>query len=293
MGTASAAAHVSGGCAPATQPLRFMGVINVTPDSFSDGGRFLDPARAIERGLELEAEGADILDLGGESTRPGALSIDADEELSRVLPVVLGLAKRTRAWISIDTTKSVVARAALDAGAAIVNDVSAGRADSAMLPLVASRGATCVLMHMRGTPRDMQTGPVYTDVVGDVAAFLRERVHAAAAAGIQEDRVWIDPGIGFGKTVMHNLALLVRLHELRSLGLPICLGVSRKSFVAGIESAAGAPSSSPEARSGGTAAAVALGVLGGATILRVHDVAIMAQAARGAHAYLQVRNARS
>ncbi len=275
---------------PPRRPLRLMGVINVTPDSFSDGGSFAAPERAIERGLLLEAEGADILDVGGESTRPGALAVPADEELRRVLPVVEGLAKRARAAISVDTTKSDVARAALDAGATIVNDVSAGRLDPAMLPLVGERAATCVLMHMQGTPRDMQCAPAYADVVAEVRAFLLERADAARAHGVAAERIWVDPGIGFGKTLEHNLALLVRLGEIAGLGFPVCLGVSRKSFIAAIEAASGAAPSPPESRVGGTAAAVALGVLGGAAILRIHDVAVMAQAARVADAALEIRS---
>ncbi len=244
-------------------PLRLMGVINVTPDSFSDGGRFLDPARAIELGLQLRSEGADILDIGGESTRPGSAPIPVEEELRRVLPVIEGLAQRERSAVSVDTSKYEVARAALDAGATIVNDVTAGRCDPRMLPLVAERGATCVLMHMQGSPRSMQSNPAYVDVVREVADFLRERVDAALSVGVDRERIWIDPGIGFGKTLEHNLELLVRLPELSELGLPICLGVSRKSFIAALESASHAPPSPAEARLGGTAAAVALGVLGG------------------------------
>lgn len=270
----------SGDRASAREPLRILGVLNVTPDSFSDGGRFLDPARAIERGLRMEAEGALVLEVGGESTRPGSEPVPVRAELERVLPVIEGLARRSRVAISVDTTKFEVARAALDAGATIVNDVSAGRSDPRILALAAEREATLVLMHMRGTPREMQTDPRYEDVVAEVRAFLRERADQAASVGVAARRIWIDPGIGFGKKLEHNLALLVRLPELVSLGHPICLGVSRKSFIAGIEAAAGAAESPPDSRVGGTAAAVALGVLGGASILRVHDVAIMAQAAR-------------
>jgi len=267
-----------------------MGVINVTPDSFSDGGRHLDRARAVERGLELEAQGADILDIGGESSRPGSLPVSVEEELARALPPLEELARRARARISIDTTKAAVARAALDAGATIVNDVSAGRSDPGMLPLVGERNATCVLMHMRGTPRDMQADPAYADVTLEVAAFLRDRIRAAVDAGVPEARIWVDPGIGFGKRLEHNLELLARLPELRTLGRPICLGVSNKSFIAGIESAAGATASTAGGRTGGTAAAVVLGILGGATILRVHDVGTMLQAARVARAFLDFRS---
>jgi dihydropteroate synthase len=261
-----------------------MGVINVTPDSFSDGGTHLDPSAAVARGLELESEGADILDVGGESTRPGSEGVTEAEELRRVVPVLDGLAGRTRAAISIDTTKANVARAALDRGATIVNDVSAGRADERMLPLVAERGATCVLMHMQGSPRTMQADPVYRDVVAEVRDFLRERTSRALEAGVARDRIWIDPGIGFGKALAHNLELLARLEELLVLGFPICLGVSRKSFIAAVDRASGADPSGPDERLGGTAAAVAIGVRNGARILRVHDVAAMAQAARVARA---------
>jgi len=264
-----------------------MGVINVTPDSFSDGGKHLDAEAAVARGSEMQAEGADILDVGGESTRPGSIPVSEEEELRRVLPVIEGLSGHVRAAISIDTTKSGVARAAIDRGATIVNDVSAGRADARMLPLVAERGATCVLMHMQGTPRTMQDAPTYRDVVLDVLAFLRERSETALAAGIARERIWIDPGIGFGKGLEHNLELLRRLDELLVLGFPICLGVSRKSFISAVERVSGAEAAGPEARLGGTAAAVALGVRGGAGIVRVHDVAVMAQAARMAHAIVE------
>jgi dihydropteroate synthase len=273
--------------------LRLMGVINVTPDSFSDGGAYLDPGRAVELGFRLESEGAEILDVGGESTRPGAEPVSVEEELERVLPVVESLARRTRASISIDTSKSEVARAALDRGAAIVNDVTAGRGDPRMLPLVAERGAICVLMHMQGSPRSMQARPAYGDVVREVADFLRERADAASAAGVDRGRIWIDPGIGFGKTLEHNLELLARLPELATMGFPVCLGVSRKSFIASVETTAGAAPSREDARIGGTAAAVALGALGGASILRVHDVAVMLQAARVARAFLAVRDRRT
>ena len=274
----------------ARTPITILGVLNVTPDSFSDGGAFLDPERAVEHGLRLEAEGAGAIEVGGESTRPGAEPVPLGIELERVVPVVRALARRSKAAIAVDTTKYEVARAALDAGATVVNDVSAGRSDPRILALAAEREATLVLMHMRGSPRDMQQAPRYDDVVAEVAAFLRERAEAAAAAGVPPRRIWLDPGIGFGKTLEHNLALMARLPEIASLGYPVCLGVSRKSFIAAIEAAAGVEKSPPESRIGGTAAAVALGVLGGASILRVHDVAIMAQAARVARAFADSRS---
>jgi dihydropteroate synthase len=259
---------------------RMMGVVNVTPDSFSDGGRFADAEGAIEHGLALEAQGAQVLDVGGESTRPGSAAVSVEEELGRTIPVISALAKRAKVPVSVDTTKAGVARAALDAGATIVNDISAGRWDAAMLPLVAERGATFVAMHMQGTPQDMQRDPRYGDVVAEVLEFLRERGAACLGAGIARERIWIDPGIGFGKTLDHNLELLRRLPELRSLGLPVLVGVSRKAFIARIHG----PAREDVARIGGTAAAVALAVQGGAEILRVHDVAVMAEAAAVARA---------
>lgn len=264
-----------------------MGVVNVTPDSFSDGGRHADPERAIAHGLALLAEGADLLDVGGESTRPGAAGVDPAVELARVVPVIAGLRARCSAPISVDTQKAEVARAALSAGATIVNDVSAGRHDPQMLPLVASSGAAAVLMHMQGTPQDMQRAPHYeSDVVTEVLAFLRERAAAALEAGVAPERIVIDPGIGFGKRLEHNLALLKRTRELGSLGLPVLVGPSRKSFIAEVNRRMQAPRAEdrPDERLGGTAAAVALAVLGGAAIVRVHDVRVMAEAARVAFA---------
>src|SRR5215211_3200715 len=194
-----------------------MGVVNVTPDSFSDGGRFLDPGDAVAQGERLAAEGAEILDIGGESTRPGSDPVPAEEELRRVLPVIDGLAA-TGAQLSIDTSKTVVATAALDAGASYVNDVTAFRGDPELAGLVADRGVECCLMHMLGTPRTMQDDPRYEDVVADVKAFLEERLSAAVAAGVAEERVMLDPGIGFGKTLEHNLELLRRLGEIAAIG---------------------------------------------------------------------------
>jgi dihydropteroate synthase len=263
---------------------RLMGVINVTPDSFSDGGETLDAARAVERGLLLEREGADLLDIGGESTRPGAEPVAAEQELQRVLPVVEGLARSTRAQISVDTTKAVVARACLDAGATLINDVSAGRADPGMLPLVAESGCDYIAMHMRGDPLTMQRAPRYEDSVAEVCEFLRDRVAACLQAGVELQRMILDPGIGFGKRLRHNLDLLQRLPELRSLGRPLCLGVSRKSFIAHAtgklhpEDWEGNRPTGTQDRLAGSAAAVCVSVLGGAEILRVHEVAQMAEA---------------
>ncbi|HET7052747.1 MAG TPA: dihydropteroate synthase [Solirubrobacterales bacterium] len=255
-----------------------MGVVNVTPDSFSDGGRYLDPQVAIEHGRELVKQGADILDVGGESTRPGAEEVGEEEEMRRVLPVIEGLAGV--ATVSIDTSKAAVAQAALDAGASIVNDVTALRHDPEIGALCAERDATLVLMHMQGEPRTMQENPVYGDVVDDVKAFLVERMGVAVGAGVDEERIWLDPGIGFGKNLDHNLELLRRLDELRELGRPLVVGPSRKSFIGKID---GSP---VEERLGGTIASSVLAAAEGADVLRVHDVAEVAQAARVASAIL-------
>jgi dihydropteroate synthase len=216
---------------------KLMGVVNVTPDSFSDGGLYLDPEAAIAHGRELAAAGAEILDVGGESTRPGAETVPGEEELRRVIPVIQGLLA-TEGVISVDTSKAAVAAAALEAGAGIVNDVTALRGDPEMAALCADRGATVVLMHMRGEPRTMQDDPRYDDVVAEVKAFLAERVETATAAGVAEDRIWLDPGIGFGKTAAHNMELLRRLGELRELGRPLVVGTSRKSFIGKVDGSA-------------------------------------------------------
>ncbi len=258
---------------------KLMGVVNVTPDSFSDGGLYLDPEAAIAHGRELAAAGAEILDVGGESTRPGAEAVAAEEELRRVVPVIQGLVA-TRAEISIDTSKAAVAAAALDAGAGIVNDVTALRGDSEMAALCAERGATVVLMHMRGEPRTMQDDPRYGDVVAEVKAFLAKRLGAATAAGIAEEKVWLDPGIGFGKTADHNLELLRRLGELRELGRPLVIGTSRKSFIGKVDGSAA------DERLGGTIASSVLAAAEGAEVLRVHDVAEARQALAVAMAIL-------
>jgi len=260
---------------------KLMGVVNVTPDSFSDGGRYLDPAAAVAHGEELLGQGADLLDVGGESTRPGAEEVSADEEVARVLPVVEGLAGE--ATVSIDTSKAEVARAALDAGATIVNDVTALRHDPEIGELCAERGATLVLMHMQGDPRTMQEEPRYDDVVDDVKAFLVERIEVATASGVAEERIWVDPGIGFGKDLEHNFELLRRLGELGTLGRPLVIGASRKSFIGKIDG------SSVDDRLGGTIAASILAAAEGADVLRVHDVAEAAQAAKVADAILAPR----
>jgi dihydropteroate synthase len=258
---------------------QLMGVVNVTPDSFSDGGMFLDPEAAIAHGRELAAQGADLLDIGGESTRPGAEAVSAEVELERVGPVVEALAG-AGLTVSIDTSRAAVAAAALDRGAEIVNDVSALRADPDLAGLCAERGCTVALMHMQGSPRTMQDEPTYGDVVDDVRAFLAARIEAAIAAGIDERRIWVEPGIGFGKTVERNLELLRRLGELRELGRPIVIGSSRKSFIGKLTGREAGE------RLGGTVASNVLALVAGADVFRVHDVAEVARALRVAAAIL-------
>jgi dihydropteroate synthase len=243
-----------------------MGIVNVTPDSFSDGGLFLDSAAAVAHGRELLAEGADILDIGGESTRPGAKSVTEDEELTRVMPVIEALVE-TGATISIDTTKATVARPALEAGATIVNDVAAFRFDPDIAAVTADAGATCVLMHMLGEPRTMQDDPRYDEVVSDVKAFLEERLAYAVGEGIPEERIWLDPGIGFGKTLEHNLELIARLDEIVAIGRPVVFGASRKSFLGKLTGRL------VDERLAGSIAANIIAHDRGARVFRVHDVA--------------------
>jgi dihydropteroate synthase len=286
-----------------TFPYRLMGVVNVTPDSFSDGGSFLDPAAAIGHARELIEQGADILDIGGESTRPGAEPVAVEEELRRVMPVLEGTAAPVGVQVSIDTSKGAVAAAALAAGASLVNDVSAFRADPAMAGLVADSGAECCLMHMLGSPRTMQRDPRYGDVVDDVKAFLDERLRFAVDEGVREELIMLDPGIGFGKTVAHNLTLLRRLGELTSLGRPLVVGTSRKSFlsrivlpketgeaevgVAAVGDAGGATDAA--SRLPGTIATNVLALERGASVFRVHDVAPVREALAAAAATLEPR----
>lgn len=247
---------------------RLMGVVNVTPDSFSDGGLYLDSDAAIAHGLELVGQGADILDIGGESTRPGAEPVSADEEIARVGPVVEGLTGRIgEVQISIDTSKLIVAEVALRAGASLVNDVTAFRGEPQLAGLVADSGADCCLMHMLGEPRTMQQAPVYEDVVDEVKAFLEERLRFAVGEGVAEERILLDPGIGFGKTVAHNLELLRRLGELLSLGRPLVVGTSRKSFLGRL-----AGERAEHERLPGTIATNVLALERGASVFRVHDV---------------------
>ena len=255
-----------------------MGIINVTPDSFFDGGRHFEPAKAIADGEAMAAGGADILDIGGESTRPGAQPVSENEEIARVLPVVRGLRAQVDVPISIDTYKTKVARAALDAGADIVNDISALRFDPGMASMVAAEKVPLILMHMQGTPRTMQTEPQYFDVVREVRDFLAAQLFQAMDAGVVQDAVVIDPGIGFGKTIEHNLQLLRGLPMLAALGQPLLVGVSRKTFIGKILGA------EPAERLEGSLAAAVAAVLAGANILRVHDVAETCKALRIADA---------
>jgi len=250
---------------------QIMGIVNVTPDSFSDGGLYADPVRAVEHALELVEEGADLLDIGGESTRPGAQPVPVEEELRRVLPVIEGIRRhRADVPISVDTTKYEVARAALDAGATMLNDISALRFDPRIGELAAERNVPLVLMHMQGTPQTMQLNPTYSDVVAEVMEFLRERIGFARALGVRQ--IIADVGIGFGKTVEHNWQLLRRHREFLQLGVPLLLGISRKSFL-------GATLGIPEPRERDCATALLHALLldSGAQILRVHNVRLLAQ----------------
>lgn len=257
------------------RPALVMGVVNVTPDSFSDGGKFLDPGKAIQHALDLVQQGADILDIGGESTRPNAAPVSEDEENRRVLPVIESLARQVKIPISIDTMKPAVAQAALRAGACIVNDVAANRADDSMWRIVAEANAGYIAMHMQGTPRTMQAAPAYDDVVQDVAAFFSDRLERLAAAGVRAENVALDVGIGFGKSVEHNLQLLTRLQSFTKWHRPLLLGVSRKSFIPKVS---GDPDSAD--RLGGSIACACWGVQNGVDIIRTHDVAATRQALR-------------
>lgn len=249
-----------------------MGVLNITPDSFSDGGLFYDEAKAVERGLELAEQGADIIDIGGESTKPGSESITDEEELRRILPVIRALRKRIDALISVDTMKSEVARAALEEGADIVNDISAFSHDPKMPSLLAGTNAPVILMHMKGTPKTMQDNPFYEDVLAEVKSFLKEKIELAQAQGIKKERIIIDPGIGFGKRFKDNLVLINNLRSFEELDRPILIGTSRKSFIGKILNSA------PQERLEGTIASAVLSIICGAHILRVHDVASVKRA---------------
>ena len=257
-----------------------MGILNVTPDSFSDGGRFLDPDQAIRHAKEMVAAGADLIDVGGESTRPGAEPISSEEELRRVIPVIERLSREVPVPVSIDTYKADVARKALQAGACWVNDISALRFDTKMADLIAESRAPVILMHMKGTPMDMQRDPHYESVISEIYSFLRERIEFAVSAGIRWEQIIIDPGIGFGKRTQDNLMILAGLERFKTLGRPILLGTSRKSFIGGV---LGLPS---EDRLEGTAATLAIGLMKGARIFRVHDVGQAVRTIRMAEAIL-------
>lgn len=246
-----------------------MGIVNVTPDSFFDGGRFFDERSAVAHALRLVDEGADLLDIGAESTRPGSNPVDTEEESRRLIPVVAAVAKRVSVPISVDTSKASVAEAAIDAGAVIVNDVTALRGDSRMVSVVAGSGAALVLMHMQGIPRTMQQAPHYEDVVEEVQSFFTERIRFALESGVMKNRIMLDPGIGFGKVLVHNLDLLSHLDKFKKLGFPLLVGLSRKAFIGQLLDHPG------QDRLWGTAGALALAVAQGANILRVHDVAVM------------------
>lgn len=256
-----------------------MGVLNVTPDSFSDGGLHFDTDRAVEHAFRLVEDGADIIDIGGESTRPGSEAVPLEEELRRTIPVIESLAKKLAVPISIDTCKAEVALRAVDAGASIVNDISGLRLDPAMAKSAASRGIPVILMHIRGTPRDMQANPVYEALIPEIMDYLRTSICLAVEAGIPENMIIVDPGIGFGKTFDHNLQILRDLGEFAALGKPIAIGVSRKAFLGKI--LGGVPASG---RLEGTAAAVAISIMNGANVVRVHDVKEMAKVAKVADA---------
>jgi dihydropteroate synthase len=261
-----------------TRRTAVMGIVNVTPDSFSDGGKFFDPSRAVAHGERMARDGADIVDIGGESTRPGARPVAADEEARRVLPVIRALRARISIPISIDTIKSEVARAALGEGADVINDISALGFDPAMAPLAAKEKVPVVLMHMQGTPRTMQQNPFYENVVEEVKEFLGRRVELALEAGVDAEKILVDPGIGFGKNIEHNLALVRGLGALAALGRPILVGTSRKTFIGKLLDAA------PEDRLEGSLAAAVAAVLAGANMIRVHDVKEAARAVRIADA---------
>ena len=266
------------------RPALVLGIVNVTPDSFSDGGQFCQTDQAVAHGCELVAQGADLLDIGGESTRPGATPVSEAEELRRVIPVIERLAARVQVPLSIDTMKPAVAQAALAAGASLVNDVAANRTDAAMWRVVAETGAGYVAMHMQGLPQTMQVHPTYGDVVGEVADFFRSRLHKLNAAGVAADQVLFDVGIGFGKNLEHNLQLLAALRSFTKLERPLVLGVSRKSFL-GALSGAGVGERLP-----GALVCAGLAVEAGVQIIRTHDVAETVQAVRLTEAILARRN---
>ena len=263
----SGALVLGGRVLPLADRVHIMGVLNVTPDSFSDGGRYVDPDAAVAHALSMVEQGADVLDIGAESSQPGAVPIDEEEERRRLIPIVRAVCRRTTVPVSVDTTKASIAQEALDVGAALINDISALRFDARMGDVVAKSGAGLILMHMQGTPQTMQRAAQYTDVVEEVRQFLKARLEAAREAGIQAERILLDPGIGFGKNCQHNVVLLDRLDAFHTLGRPLVIGVSRKAFIGKI---LGRPVGE---RLMGTAGAVAVAVMKGARMVRVHDVA--------------------
>jgi dihydropteroate synthase len=252
-----------------------MGVLNCTPDSFSDGGSYQNRKRSLERALEMITQGAKIIDIGGESTRPGAAAVNEKEELSRVLPIIKDLRSESDTLISIDTTKAAVAKAAIEAGADIINDISAFKSDPQMKVVAKETGAGCMLMHMRGTPQTMQDFLDYNDIVQDVVLYFQEVIDELTAFGIDRQSLMIDPGIGFSKNVEQNLTLIRQLGDFKTLGLPILLGTSRKSFIGKI-----LEKDDPNERVWGTAASIAIGIANGAHVVRVHDISEMADVAR-------------
>ncbi len=263
-----------------------MGVLNITPDSFSDGGRYFDKDRAVARAIEMADEGADIIDVGGESTRPGSKEVSAEEEIARVVQVIENLAGNIRAEISIDTRKSQVAEAALKAGASIINDVSGLRHDKDMARVAANYGSGMILMHMRGTPENMQDSPEYADLIGEIKNSLRLSTEEAIKAGIKKDSIAVDPGIGFGKTVEQNLEILNRLEEFKDLGFPLCIGTSRKSFLGKL-----LDNPAADDRLAGTIATCVAAVMKGARIIRVHDVKAVKDAITVTENILDVKKA--
>lgn len=267
-----------------------MGVLNITPDSFSDGGRYLDSEAAIARGLEIEHDGADLLDIGGESTRPGAGPISAEEELRRILSVIEGLRGKLRIPISVDTQKAEVAEAAIAAGAEILNDVSALRSDPRLAEVARRARVPIILMHMRGTPRTMQSGPFARDVIADVMAGLRDAMARAKRAGLAKSQILLDPGIGFGKKHDQNFEILARLPEFARLGCPIVIGTSRKAFLGKAMAKPGEPGLPSDQRLLGAAVTVTTSIFGGAHIVRVHDVAEMVRVVRVADEVVNAKN---
>lgn len=259
-----------------------MGILNITPDSFSDGGKYFDSKIAIKHAVRMVEDGADIIDMGGESTRPGAKRVDLNEELKRVIPVLKILVKELNVPISVDTYKYEVAKAALNEGASIINDISGLHFSKDIASIAAKSKAGIILMHIKGTPKDMQNDPVYKDVIKEVSDYLKEGINTAVKAGIEKDRIMIDPGIGFGKTLKHNLIIIKRLKEFKKLGYPVLIGPSRKSFIGKILDLPA------EERLEGTLASVAAGVINGANVVRVHDVAEVVKAVKVLDAILKI-----